>query len=591
MNKIYNILEVANTHGGNISYILKLLDEFEEFNKKNGFGIKFQPFKYNQIATEDFEWYRVYKELYINENDWAKVFNKAYETKDIWIDIFDLYGVSIIQKNLRNIYGLKLQTSILDNQEVYHALQAIDISQLKLIINIAGRSKVDIKNIVDKYEALNVEELLLEVGFQAYPTDLVDSGLSKIKYLKDNYKHRIVFADHIDGKVQEAETLPLIASILGADIIEKHIMHSTLETKYDGFSSVKFDTYKKIIKSQNNFIPLMRSEFINDSEIKYLNDSYQIPILKANKNHSSIVSLDDDFIFRRSSLNGLNSKQIRDLASSFYVLKVTKEKNNTLKKEDFRKANIAAIIACRLKSTRLPNKAILKIGKMSSLELCIKNTLKIDNITNVVLATSDNKQDSELSKYTYDDSVIFHQGDAEDVVKRYLDIINELEIDVFIRITGDMPYVSSEIANYLLKSHFEVGADYTVAKEFSVGTSVEIISTSALKKVKKYFPNADYSEYMTWYFQNNPEYFNLNFVDLPQKWIRDYRLTLDYQEDLDMFNHIEKHFDRNNLDYSIKELYKFLDENIKVSKLNSHISLVYKTDKKLIKILNEKTKI
>ena len=591
MNKIYNILEVANTHGGNISYILKLLDEFEEFNKKNGFGIKFQPFKYNQIATEDFEWYRVYKELYINENDWAKVFNKAYETKDIWIDIFDLYGVSIIQKNLRNIYGLKLQTSILDNQEVYHALQAIDISQLKLIINIAGRSKVDIKNIVDKYEALNVEELLLEVGFQAYPTDLVDSGLSKIKYLKDNYKHRIVFADHIDGKVQEAETLPLIASILGADIIEKHIMHSTLETKYDGFSSVKFDTYKKIIKSQNNFIPLMRSEFINDSEIKYLNDSYQIPILKANKNHSSIVSLDDDFIFRRSSLNGLNSKQIRDLASSFYVLKVTKEKNNTLKKEDFRKANIAAIIACRLKSTRLPNKAILKIGKMSSLELCIKNTLKIDNITNVVLATSDNKQDSELSKYTYDDSVIFHQGDAEDVVKRYLDIINELEIDVFIRITGDMPYVSSEIANYLLKSHFEVGADYTVAKEFSVGTSVEIISTSALKKVKKYFPNAEYSEYMTWYFQNNPENFNLNFVDLPQKWIRDYRLTLDYQEDLDMFNHIEQYFNRNNLDYSIKELYKFLDENIKVSALNSHISLVYKTDKKLIKILNEKTKI
>ncbi len=591
MNKIYNILEVANTHGGDISYILKLLDEFEEFKKNNGFGIKFQPFKYNQIATEDFEWYKVYKELYINENDWAKVFDKAYETKDIWIDVFDLYGVSIIQKNLSNIYGLKLQTSILDNQEVYHALQAIDISELKLIINIAGRSKTDIKNIVDKYEALNVEELLLEVGFQAYPTDLVDAGLSKIKYLKDNYKHRIVFADHIDGKLQEAETLPLIASILGADIIEKHIMHSTLETKYDGFSSIKFDTYKKIIKSQNNFIPLMGSEFINDSEIKYLNDSYQIPILKAKKNHSSIVSLDDDFIFRRSSLNGLNSKQIRDMASNLYVLKAPKEKNNTLKKEDFRKANIAAIIACRLKSTRLSNKAILKIGKISSLELCIKNTLKIDNITNVILATSDNKQDSELSKYTYDDSVIFHRGDAEDVVSRYLGIINKLEIDVFLRITGDMPYVSSEIANYLLKSHFEVGADYTVAKEFSVGTSMEIINSSALKKVKKYFPNADYSEYMTWYFQNNPEYFNLNFVDLPQKWIRDYRLTLDYQEDLDMFNHIEKHFDRNNLDYSIKELYKFLDENIKVSKLNSHISLVYKTDKKLIKILNEKTKI
>jgi spore coat polysaccharide biosynthesis protein SpsF (cytidylyltransferase family) len=273
------------------------------------------------------------------------------------------------------------------------------------------------------------------------------------------------------------------------------------------------------------------------------------------------------------------------------VLKTSQKANKTLKKEDFRKANIAAIIACRLKSSRLPKKAILKIGDMTSIELCIKNTLKINNLDNVVLATSDNKQDSELLRYIYDDSVVFHQGDPEDVVARYLDIINELKIDVFIRITGDMPYVSSDIADYLLRKHFESGADYTVAKDCSVGTSVEIISTSALRKVKKHFPSADYSEYMTWYFQNNPEHFILNFVDLPQEWVRDYRLTLDYQEDLDVFNQIEEYFKGNNLDYSIRELYKFLDENPKVSLLNSHITLVYKTDKNLIKTLNKETKI
>jgi spore coat polysaccharide biosynthesis protein SpsF (cytidylyltransferase family) len=335
----------------------------------------------------------------------------------------------------------------------------------------------------------------------------------------------------------------------------------------------------------------MDSVFINDAEAKYLGDSYQIPILKTQKEQSSIVNLDTDFIFRRSGLDGLNSKQIKGLVSSFNVLKTSQEANKTLKKEDFRKANIAAIIACRLKSSRLPKKAILKIGDITSIELCIKNTLKINNLDNVVLATSDNKQDSELLRYTYDDSVVFHQGDPEDVVARYLDIINELKIDVFIRITGDMPYVSSDIADYLLKKHFEAGADYTVATEFAVGTSMEIINTSALKKVKKHFPNADYSEYMTWYFQNNPEYFNLNFVDLPQEWIRDYRLTLDYQEDLDVFNQIEEYFKGNNLDYSIRELYKFLDENPKVSELNSHIALAYKGDKELIKLLNEKTKI
>jgi len=591
MNKVYNILEVANTHGGDVAYIRSLLNEFSEFHKKDGFGIKFQPLKYDQIATKDFEWYGVYQDIYINEIEWKKIFDEAFKTKDIWIDVFDLFGISVIQKNLDKIHGLKLQASVLDNQEVYLALQNINTSKLKLIINIAGRDKDEIRDIVSKYEDLNVAELLIEVGFQAYPTKLIDSGLSKIKFLKDNYDYRVVFADHVDGRCQEAITLPLVASILGADYIEKHIMHSTLETKYDEFSSVRIDTYRKIINDQNNFLPLLEGQFVNSAEAKYLSDSYQIPILKTQKLKSSLISLDVDFIFRRSNLNGLNSQKIRNLISSFHVLSNNKKANSALKEKDFKKANIAAIIACRLKSSRLPKKAILKIGDLSSIELCIKNTLKIDHLNNVILATSNNQQDSELSNYTFSDSVVFHQGDPEDVIARYLDIIDKLEIDVFVRITGDMPYVSSDISNYLLKKHFEFGADYTVANKFAVGTSVEIISTSALRRVKEYFPSAEYSEYMTWYFQNNPEYFILNYVDLPQKWVRDYRLTLDYQEDLEMFNQTEKYFNDKNIEFSIHELFKFLDSNPQVSSLNSHLSLVYKTDEVLIKILNEKTKI
>ena len=118
---------------------MDLLDEFEDFKKKDGFGIKFQPFKYDLIATNDYEWFKVYKELFINEDEWEKILDKAFITKDVWIDIFDLYGIKIIQKNLKKIYGLKLQTSILENQEVFKALKNHDISKLKLIINIAGR--------------------------------------------------------------------------------------------------------------------------------------------------------------------------------------------------------------------------------------------------------------------------------------------------------------------------------------------------------------------------------------------------------------------------------------------------------------------
>ncbi len=588
---MYNILEVANTHAGDIEYVYSLLEEFKEFKKEDSFGIKFQPFKYDKIATEDYAWYSVYTELFFDESQWQNIIKKAYETKDIWIDLFDEYGVSIIGANLDKITGVKLQTSILDNMVIFSALEKLDLSSLKLIINIAGRTKEEISTILNKYTSLNVKEILIEVGFQAYPTKLEDSGLAKIEYLRDNFPNKIVFADHIDGKDEDAVLLPLIAGMKGANYIEKHIMHSSLETKYDHFSSVKYETYKKLIGLQGKYYPLKDSSFLNDAEMNYIKTTNQIPLLNCNKDKNSSLDINNELKFRRSNQNGLTIKEIEKLIENKHILNISKGENETLKREDFKKANIAAIIACRLKSTRLPSKALLKIGELTSVELCIKNTMKFDNLNHVVLATSDNEQDGELKDYTYHDSVVFHQGDPEDVIRRYLGIIDTLKIDVVVRITADMPYVSSDIFDYLLEKHFESGADYTVANEAAVGTNLEIINTNALKKVKEHFPNAQYSEYMTWYFQNNPEHFKLNFVDLPEKWVRDYRLTIDYQEDLDMFSKIEEHFSKENLEYSIDELYKMLDANPEIANINSHITLKYKTDQKLIDTLNKETKI
>ena len=191
--------------------------------------------------------------------------------------------------------------------------------------------------------------------------------------------------------------------------------------------------------------------------------------------------------------------------------------------EDMKKATIAVIVACRLKSSRLKRKALLKIGNLTSIELCLKNISKFRDINAIVLATSTNEEDFELKNYTYNDAVIFHQGDPNDVIQRYLDIINLKNYDIIVRVTGDCPYLSKDICEIVLNSHFKEGAEYSNGIGAAVGTNVEIINSNALRKVKKFFPKAEYSEYMTWYFQNNPEYFKLNFVELPKQLKRDYR--------------------------------------------------------------------
>jgi spore coat polysaccharide biosynthesis protein spsF len=589
---MYNILEVANSHGGDISYLYTLIEKYSIFDKKENFGIKFQPFKYDLMATENYSYYSLYKELFFSKKEWKNIIEKAFITKDIWLDIFDEYGLEILEENLDKVEGIKFQTSILDNLIIFKMLEKISTSNLKIILNIAGRTLEEIDDIIDKYSLLRFKEIYLEVGFQGYPTSIKDCGISKIGILKERYKNiKIVFADHTDSQTDEAIVLPLLVGFNCCDIIEKHIMLDRENTKYDFYSSLTFEQYQKFIDEQKKYFNLKDEKFINEKEKEYFKKTLQIPILNKDKKAGELIDVENDFEFKRNDSYGLNIVELKRYVSEKYILNSDRKKGETIRKEDIKKANIAVIIACRLKSTRLKRKALLKIGSIPSVEMCIKNILKFKDVSSVVLATSTTEEDSELKNYTYNKNVLFHQGDPDDVIQRYLDIIEKKNFDVIIRVTGDCPYLSSDIAEVVLNSHFEKGAEYSNGIGAAVGTNLEVINSLSLKKVKKYFPKADYSEYMTWYFQNNPEEFKLNYVDLPEKWKRDYRLTLDYQADLDLFNKIEEYFTEEKIEYSIDKLYEYLDNHPDIAKINSSITQKYQTDAKLIETLNKYTKI
>jgi spore coat polysaccharide biosynthesis protein SpsF (cytidylyltransferase family) len=151
--------------------------------------------------------------------------------------------------------------------------------------------------------------------------------------------------------------------------------------------------------------------------------------------------------------------------------------------------------------------------------------------------------------------------------------------------------VSYEIAEYLIESHFRNNSDFTCAKEFAVGTACEIIEVNSLRKIIEVFGAAPHSEYMSWYFNNNPEHFSVNRVKLPKQLTRDYRLTLDYPEDLDCFNSLCEVLGNSSSSYSIHEIFEGLDKNSWIGHKNSHIELSYKVNDELINLLNSETKI
>lgn len=586
----FQILEVANTHGGEIQYVFDLIYEFEEYR---GYGMKFQPLHPDKIATSDFEWYPVYKELFFSNKEWTEIINAACLTKEVWLDLFDDYGVQVFKENAEKVKGVKLQSSILFNESIIQRLaENPQLQDHSLIINVSGLEIHEIRERFDYFQnTLRPNEVLIEVGFQAYPTELRDSGYVKIQEIKVAFGCRVIFADHSDGRSDDAIWLPILAAMNGADGLEKHVMHSSRETKYDHFSSLTKNRYQLYVEKLEGYLALKHQPFINERERDYLGKTIQIPLALDRLNRGTLIDFRKDLEFKRSGRSGLSVPSLRRIQESLHILSVNVERGSTLKQSDFKKANIATIIACRLKSSRLPKKALLKIGELASVERCIESCKKFSNINYTILATSDLDEDADLGDYLFDDSVIFHRGDPEDVIARYLTIADKLMVDVIVRVTADCPYVSNDIVQILLASHFENGADYTAASNAAVGTTAEIINVSAMHKVKTYFPNADYSEYMTWYFQNNPDHFKLNIVVLPDHLSRTYRLTLDYEEDLILFNRIQDHLTSMKIESSIQNIFNYLDANPDVASINSHLTLKYKTDAKLIQTLNSVTKI
>ena len=91
--------------------------------------------------------------------------------------------------------------------------------------------------------------------------------------------------------------------------------------------------------------------------------------------------------------------------------------------------------------------------------------------------------------------------------------------------------------------------------------------------------------------QNNDDIFKVNRVDLPPSLVRPYRLTLDYAEDLEMFDRLFETLDAQSLEPTVDNIFTVMDNNPDIPRINDHIELSYKQDKELIEFLNSATRI
>lgn len=194
------------------------------------------------------------------------------------------------------------------------------------------------------------------------------------------------------------------------------------------------------------------------------------------------------------------------------------------------------LLQVRLDSTRLPNKALLKIKDLTLIEHAMRALSNVNADKYVIVTTLDSIKELKpyIKKWGWD----YFIGSKEDVLGRFIGATEFFKLTRIVRATGDNPLVSSRLTNRLLDTHKTLRNDYSGFLNNPLGTGVEVVEVHSLIEAH-YNTREDYDrEHVTPYLYNNKDKFKVFQEDAPEEYLSPgSKVTIDTIED---FNNVEK---------------------------------------------------
>ena len=100
-------------------------------------------------------------------------------------------------------------------------------------------------------------------------------------------------------------------------------------------------------------------------------------------------------------------------------------------------------------SKRLPGKVLLNLAGRPVLDYVLDKAKKI-NISEIIIATSIRKLDDPIADFAKNRSIVCFRGEFENVLDRAIQCAKYFSAECILRICGDSPFISFDLANYAL---------------------------------------------------------------------------------------------------------------------------------------------
>ena len=231
----------------------------------------------------------------------------------------------------------------------------------------------------------------------------------------------------------------------------------------------------------------------------------------------------------------------------------------------------AIILQARLGSKRFPSKVLKKINGKTILEYVINRLKKTKLSNNIIVATTNREEDKKIIKVAKKTNCHTFRGSTNNVLNRYYKAAVHYKVKNIVRITSDCPLIDPKIINKVYFFYLKNNYDYVSNKIFPtypIGMGLEILNFRSLKKANKLTKSSYDKEHVTPYIYKNPKKFKIKNVGLKKKLLN-YRIVLDYIEDFKLISNIQKHFNKQRKDFTLKDIIKYIDRNPILKKKNS----------------------
>ena len=229
----------------------------------------------------------------------------------------------------------------------------------------------------------------------------------------------------------------------------------------------------------------------------------------------------------------------------------------------------AVTITVRMKSTRLPEKAMKDLVGKPMIEHLIDRLKYAKLPDEIILCTSTNPQDDILVEVAKKNNIKWFRGDEVDVLKRLLDASKKYKIDFIVSTTGDNPLTDPHYIDGLINKFKETDADYITCLDLPLGAFSYGIKVQALEKVVELKNEIDTEIWGVYFTETN--LFKIKEMEVESQLKHpEMRLTVDTTEDFRLMKMIYGRLYREDKLIELAEVINLFKENPMFMEINKN---------------------